>query len=197
MPPRLHHVCQPYIACRRARPSTIHNGQPYNLSVFTSRFSTCAQQPKFATTRMPSKKPAYLPKRTNKDVTQSGAQSNSAQVDEDYGLEFLLDMYPTMTYKYEELNHLCFEVDCAVRSSWPTKHIVFNLSNDCQYQSCIFTVLLSLDYCFKNDIVASLALFEFHISPRKSVQLRTMRKTNTLILSYSSKRLPIPVTCPE
>jgi hypothetical protein len=98
--------------------------------MFTTHFSTCAQQPKFAMKLRPLKKPEFLRKRPKNDQNQRLAQSESVLVEEDYGLSPSSDLYSNMTYDSEELNRICFDVDYAERSKWHMKEIVFHLSNE-------------------------------------------------------------------
>ena len=52
-------------------------------------------------------------------------------MEEDYGLSLFSDRFPTMTYSNEELNCLCFEVDCATRSNYHVEQIALLLEDDC------------------------------------------------------------------
>jgi len=88
-------------------------------------------------TRTPRKKPTFRRNLTNNDEnstatsSQGGAQLESALVEEDYGLSLFSDRFPTMTYSNEELNCLCFEVDCATRSNYHVEQIALLLEDDC------------------------------------------------------------------
>jgi hypothetical protein len=147
MLPRPRHICQLPVACRRARPSTNPKGQPYSLSVSISQFSACAQQPKFASKKLP-KKPQSLRKRINNDessaatVAEGVPQLDNAQVPvgDDYGLSSISKMYPDIRYDSNEVHWICFDVEQAGRDNWNTEEIELHLKNTCQYKNCIFTV---------------------------------------------------------